>query len=473
MLKKVKLHALERLDLVDINAMQDNQYEYLAKTLGNFVGEASGLLQIPTESNIVVDNSTDLITFPDFVFLESISDSDYATAFEDRVITFDASQSYNGTCSFDSVKATVQAYYDANGTIPPTTDDQYYPFIWVRKTNEDSAQGVRRFWSVANANETTDTVDTRQEYGVEFLLSHQDQVGYTKIGKINLWLVLVNTVILPLQAGGLEWYTFADSVYFSDGTYTLDNSPDFNTAGGGGLKTALRTIRKQIEHIRGDGQVDSTYGTINTDFNVRPLLSLDGLYDRTVGIETELRNRPEIGSFVITLTCRTGSSGTHGLSTDIYTNSNRNYVDTNPSAEIDYSFLYNQDATIFPLDFSDNGDFGNSQFQNWISATSLLAVTLDSTDNNKGLLVNADVSSTLDNTFEFYNMNAFVYKDPTLTNDHLLRVKDQEYRTSTGGEVTFYGFKLGLNGLSNILTQSNLTSGDVVLKIRVNYQLIP
>ena len=76
---KVKFHALERLDLVDVNALQDKVYEYVAKALGNFIGNATGLLRVPDKgtatnqpNTIQVDNTNHEIDFPDFVYIEAI-----------------------------------------------------------------------------------------------------------------------------------------------------------------------------------------------------------------------------------------------------------------------------------------------------------------------------------------------------------------------------------------------------------------
>lgn len=486
--KKVKFHPLERLDLVDLNALQDLDSEYTSRFLGSLFGDTSGLLKIPLGSSIVVDNSTDLITFPDFTYLERDTSGDFI---ESHIVSFDSSDSFHGTCSFDTVKASVQAYYNSQGTIPTdnSTNAQYYPFIWVKKGNSmvETTQDNRRFWNASNGSEETQNVNTRKEHAISFIVSHQDQAGYTKIARIKSWLVLQSVVILPLIDGGLEFYTVADSIYFSDGTFTLDNTTEFSSQlnNGGGLHTTLQTIRKQISDIRGNGTVDSTYNTSNTDFNALPLLSLDGLYYRASSLESEIRSR-KVGQTVLEITV-SNINDSHTLQQHIYSNNNQSYVIT-PTCHIDYSFLYQINSGIFPLDFSSLTNFGDSVIpvQNWTSASSLIAVDVGSTYNNYGLIAHAQVvSCLLDdyntgitdnlmmlNSWKFKPMGAFIHTESQDSPSDVNYTGSRTYRKSDGTTDTVTGFKVGLFGLDEVITESNLANYDIKITVKIDFTLI-
>ena len=390
---KVKFHALERFDLVDVDALQNNIYTYLAKALGNIVGNADGLLQRPAKGNIVIDSQNERIEFPDFIYIEAQDDTDFVDSFESRAIAFDASLTNNGPCSYGTFKTLEQTYHDENSAVPTGPRDSgydtnhyiYFPYIWVRKEEIEIANDNRRFWSVSNNTEVTTSVDTRKKFAVNFLLSTTTPAGgYTKIARIIDWDVSNNSVILPVATQSIELYTLADSMYFTDGDYVLDSSSEFaSLLFNGGLQTALRTIRKQIVDIRGNGSADAGVpNTPTSPFNSLPYLSLDALYQKGVNLEARINNNKR-GSVIFTL-ISDPVSDTHTLETDFFTGSSQQDILTSGiSAYFDYDLLHTMGSN------TDNiANWGSGGSGTWSLANSILAIDFGSTYLGYGVNLN-------------------------------------------------------------------------------------
>jgi len=502
---KVKFHALERLDLVDVNALQDNMYTYMAKAFGNLIGNASGLLQLP--NTITIDTSNELIVFSDFIYIEAQDDTDYANSFENRVIAHDTDLA-NGVCDYDSALQAVQTYYtDNSNTLPDgprasgynSNNSNLFPYIWVRKRILETTQDNRRFWNTSNDTETTTPVVTRVKYAVDFTLNHLTPAGgYTRIGRIIDWDVTGNTVELPTATQSIELYTFTDDVYFTDGDFTLDSSSEFaSLLSDTGFRQVFQTIRKHIFDIRGNGSLDSNVPNMgaNTKLKTRPLYSMDGLYYSLLDVRNRVIGRKR-GQSVFTITV-SAIDDAHTLTVNSYVNSTRDYV-IQPSIHFDYTMLQSKSAPpTFPLDFSLTSEFGtnSTSARNWIAGSSLFAIEVGDTYLNHGLIANSSIVACLIddynsnrspnillnladavNNFEekFFQLGTYVVTDSQTTGsfDDILKVKTRNYVDSDGDDNSFKGFKVGLHGLDSVITTTNLTNYTLKISVKVDFELI-
>lgn len=476
---KVKFHALERLDLVDVNALQDNMYTYMAKAFGNLIGNANGLLQLP--DTITIDTSNELIVFGDFIYIEAQDDIDYADSFENRMIAHDASLA-NGLCSYDSALQDVQTYYDNNNTLPVfSSNPSLFPLIWVRKRDLDSSLDNRRFWDTSNNVETTNNVNTRIKYAVDFLLSATTPAGgYTKIGRIIDWDVTGNTVELPTNSDqSIELYTFADSIYFSNGSYYLENSSEYNGMAnqmGGGLELALKTIRKQIVDIRGNGSADAGIpSTPTSPFNGLPYLSLDALYQRGSNLEDRLNNNKK-GSVIFTL-ISDPANDSHTIETDFYTNTNEGSIlSSGISAYYDYGFLFD---SLTPVAIS-----SWTTDNHWSLANSVIAIDFGQTYQDYGIRMSVDVVNALalkdlSPNARLRSLHAQPFSDSIASGtdyNDLFKVTVNTYENLSQTATTFYGVKVALTGLFDYFLDvygETVTSNTVVrIPVKIDFELI-
>lgn len=482
---KVKFHALERLDLLDVDAQQDNTYTYIAKALGNLVGNAQGLLQRPVISGITVNNATKLIGFPDFVYIEAQDDTDFADSFESRVIAFDASLANNGTCNFDTVRASVQTYYDTNSSVPdgPRTlgydaaNHALFPYIFVLKSEIETTPDNRRFWSVSNNTEETLLRDTRKKFVVNFLLSSTVPAGgYTKIGRIIDWDLNGGTIELSDADQSIELYTFTDDVYFTDEDYTLDSSSEYNELKmlhGGGLKMALRTIRKQIEDIRGNGSADAGISsTTPSAFNGLPYLSLDGLYQRGSNLEARI-NHNRKGSVIFTL-ISDPVANTHTIETDFYTNANEaSLLSSGISAYYDYEFLHTLASTNVISSWDAN---------RWSLANSVLAIDFGDTYSGYGIRMSVDVVNALalkeDAPNHFMRpIHAQPFSDDITSGanyNDVFKVSSNTYQNLSDTATAFKGVKVSLSGVYDYFDDKYDSSPFPLARIpvKIDFELI-
>lgn len=297
-IKKIVLHPLERLDLVDVNGLQDLLFKNVGDAVGAISGGVAGLTRM--WEAISINNSTDLISFADFQFQGGILQSDTQQLWSTYLGIFDASSDTNGTCSFDSVKTLVQNYVNANSALPPNpldpafvsgTHKQYYPYIYARSVYGDSVQANRRFWSVADAQENTQLVNTRVVEGVNFHVGTTAPVvtgnTWVPIGRIYSWVNTAGTV--TLAATGIQPYMLADALLNNnspdswtkvvDATTNID--VDFNFRYAGGTATALRYLKAMLDQIINEGANDGA-GTaeFQTEVHEKPYYSLAGLAKR-------------------------------------------------------------------------------------------------------------------------------------------------------------------------------------------------
>lgn len=201
---KVKFHPLERLDKVDVEATQNFAHNHADNYVGGLVG-TTGLLDTP--SSISINNTTELITISDCSWLgwqanhEGLTGSKYSSFYG----FYKSTDSRNGDISFDALRATVQAYYNTNGVLPDTplvdtfvenTHGFAYPYVYALTTKVEAVTEARRFWSTANATETTDNVATQEQQVHTFAFADRASAAPTggdfpaiKILKVTAWEV--------------------------------------------------------------------------------------------------------------------------------------------------------------------------------------------------------------------------------------------------------------------------------------------
>tara|TARA_Y100000592_G_scaffold38382_2_gene60732 strand:- start:1980 stop:3434 length:1455 start_codon:yes stop_codon:yes gene_type:complete len=479
---KVKFHALERLDLVDVNALQDNMYTYMAKAFGNLIGGISGLLTIPNKSNISISSPN--IVFPDFIYIESHIDVDYTGSLENRMIAFDASLPNNGDLNYASALQAVQTYYGSNNALPdgPRTsgfnpsNNTLFPYIWVRKSEFATTLDNRRFWDTSDDTETTNPVDTRFKYAVEFTLNHTTPAGgYTKIGRIIDWDVNNDVVELPSASQSIELYTFADDVYFTDGDFTLDSSSGFaSLLFEGGLRTALRTIRKQIVDIRGNGSADAGIPSTSTSpFNGLPYLSLDALYQRGSNLEERLNSNKK-GSVIFTL-ISDPANDSHTIETDFYINANDgSTLSSGISAYYDYEFLHTLPSTTA---------ISSWDADRWSLANSVLAIDFGDTYSGYGIRMSVDVVNALalkeDAPNHFMRpIHAQPFSDDITSSanyNDIFKVSSNTYQNLSDTSTAFKGIKVSLSGVYDYFNDeydSSPFTTVVRIPVKIDFELI-
>ena len=282
--KKIVLHPLERLDLVDVNALQDLLAKNVADAVAGVTGSVSGLLR--KWASLSVNNTTDLITFADFTFQGLAPQTDTAQAgWSSYIGIFDASSDTNGTCSFDATKTLVQNYVTANNTLPPTpASDSYdevlhtafYPYIYARSTYGTSVQANRRFWSVADNQENTSLVNTRTVEGVQFYVGNPAPATgnqWAKIGRIVSWNRTGNVV--SLSSSGVKAYMLSDAM-FENADNLLD---EVGYANLGGIAAGIEYLTLVLKRFNNLGQADDTSSLqyYTTNFDSTPYFSMGGL----------------------------------------------------------------------------------------------------------------------------------------------------------------------------------------------------
>lgn len=306
--KKVKYHALERLDKIDIEAQQDYAHNAADNYAGGLIGR-TGLLDRPT--TITVDNDTETISISDCSWLgwqlnhEGLGGARYSSFYG----AYRAVDSRNGDISFDSVRAQVQSYYNTNGSLPPTplsgaeyvpaTHGFAYPYVYAITYLVDAEVEPRRFWSTADAAETTDNVATEiQQYHTFALVPYEDAAPAagdfppTKILRIAAWQV--NNGVVDLYT--VIPYMLSDSL-LDIYPYHVDSSGNpFGQVLDGGAPGLAGTVAwlKSRQNAIVDGGLHDLAGTEQGEFDhTIPRFSLHGLEkylgDRITFLEQKVR----------------------------------------------------------------------------------------------------------------------------------------------------------------------------------------
>jgi hypothetical protein len=284
---KVKFHTLERLDLVDIDSMQNDRQDYDLLALGEFAGLGEGCLR-PFQST-TIDNDANTISFSGFSFLSAYQSTPrkaYVQVYDD---TASGNTPSDGLVSFETALATIQSYYNVNGSIPTApieanwetfsevTHGSLYPFVWARAFEAEDAQDQRRFWSAAAAQEVTSVVNTRKTHKTEIVISYTrpsvgSEMDWARVGRLTGWTLTGSIVSLNT----IRPYMLADSVCeLNPAISSLDIEP--YSAGYGGLAHTFALIKNKVDQFYRDGSEDGAEFFTEKGFHEQPRLSLQGL----------------------------------------------------------------------------------------------------------------------------------------------------------------------------------------------------
>lgn len=283
---KVLLYPLERLDLVDLRGVQDLAHNAVSEYIGAVTTSKSGL--VTSWSSVTIDTVNHHIAFTDFTALgrtyDSGGNSSYYAAY---LLKFSAVDSANEDCSYDAALTSVQAYFNTNGSLPPVptaaahtpaTHGDYYPYIYCRPVVNSGETEVRRFWSLADAQETTDSVETRSVTSVEFSIVPPSQApsaggdySWIRIAQVSSWVE--NGGAVELQA--VREQHIADRLLHLDDSLTVKEI-DASAGAEDGLDRAVKYLQNRIEDLLNNGTDDPAL-TNNKQNYEPPRLSISGL----------------------------------------------------------------------------------------------------------------------------------------------------------------------------------------------------
>jgi hypothetical protein len=302
---KVKFHALERLDLIDINGLQDLIHDALLSHTGQLVGGNGWHCCLEKWDTLTVDNVNHALTFGNFTFLGQMYDPTTSAGYAGYIGRFNSTLSGNSDCSFDAARASVQTYVNANGELPPAVSDdafsnvshgQYYPNLFIVPVESDSDPGPRRFWSLAGGTETTTEVNTRTEHACTWTVSADFSLpsqlsgvyGITKVARITKWTLTAGVV--SLDADDVTPFGLADTLLDPTGTGAMWDFRFANSTNIGGISHAMYILRQKILDLTFRGTNDPGL-TSSTGIEDKPLMSLNGMYkdfgDRITVLENE------------------------------------------------------------------------------------------------------------------------------------------------------------------------------------------
>ena len=512
--KKIIFHPLERLDLIDVEALQTQVLDYLAQVLGNFVGRdqvsvdrVGGVLAKPSTTGVVNGvNSAYSINFSDFTFIEMNSDSPVARSRKARVVTYDASESFHDVCDFATPRQTVQIYYNSASALPPVGGSAsyqenvhglYYPFVWVRSEAVTAALDTRRFWSVSNGQETTSTVATRSDRAVRFAVQYAQPSGeWVKVARIVSWSLDGSNVVL--DADGIVFFTLADALLplptASGGVPSYHEQNDVNDAGDfSGLLSCFRAIQNELAQIRSGGSLDADYGNTATNSLSLPRLSLDGLYDRTSDLQAQFTGVRQLGSAVFTLEANR-PAGEYNFSVTNNTTASQVLPRVTLNGNPDFTLLLNKvSPPTTPLNF-DGAEFNPQQsvfLSNWHAALSIFTVEVPVSFSGYEIRVNPVIVSAVVDDYNTSNATSFdaigTYNEkfapltahvitdaPSGSGGYsdVLRVGLRTRKDTNNSPVGFYGVRVGLAGLDQLLTATQVQLYKVRIAVKVDVELV-
>lgn len=310
---KVKFHTLERLDIVDVNALQDLAHQEIVDAVGALLSgrQASsalnntqgGLLQ---DFTFTTNNVTNTLTPSDLLFVAPRGNPEISTANSFMVGMYNSGEAGNSVVSFASSKSAAQTYYNANGTLPPApgsasyvagTHGAAYPKIYARIAPSEAVLDTRRFWDVANAVEESRSVNTRILQRVSFntiadgsnppaIAASAEGSDWVLIGQISGWSLSGGTVNVPAS---LIKHFYADFLMPLDASdpYLKISSHDelavnlIATVRGGGIPAVIDLLKGRLNRMKNAGSLDSdipaAYSVATGTLAYPPRYSLDGL----------------------------------------------------------------------------------------------------------------------------------------------------------------------------------------------------
>jgi hypothetical protein len=288
---KIKVYPQERLDIVDVDALQTLVYNYVQEAMGSLIGPARGCLSQPSVT--FIDGTPDKISLSDFSFVASkaIGSSIFGNKtkynnFASQIVKFDSTLLDHGN-------------YPISLTGVDTT-----MFLWARPLMVDTDLANRRKWDVAQGAEVTFSDETRSRMRVEFAFSatdptiNGDDFQYSPIAKVTTItgsLILLTFISAfdsaDIQAVTGESGTFYDSSNTSATafsgmlpTYRLDDA-NVNT----GLLSVVHALGRMVRQMHAKGENDPS-GTSNPLqwYNTQPKISLNGAYKAIDTLETDV-----------------------------------------------------------------------------------------------------------------------------------------------------------------------------------------
>ena len=519
--KKVLFHPLERLDLIDVDALQAQVLDYLNQVLGNMIGRdqvsidrLGGMLAKPSSTTVVNGvNNAYTISFSDFTYTEMNTEIPVARSRQSRIITFDASQSFHGTCDFSAARTIIQNYYNSQSALPPvgggntlanyqeSLHGQYYPFVWAQSSQVNATQDTRRFWSVANGQETTSTVATRSARAVNFAVQYAEPSGeWVKVARVVEWSLNGSTV--ELASTGIAFLTLTDALVPLP-TYNggADEAPSYyekynsvnNASSFSGLLSCFKAIQNELALIRSGGTNDASFGSTLTNMTRAPRLSLDGLYDRSVDLQAQIRGTRQIGSAVFTLETNR-PSGEYNFTVTNNTVISTAYPRVTLAGNPDYTLLFNKNTPpSTPLDFG-GLQFDPSQVQflrNWHAALSMFTVEVPASFVGYEIRVNpVIVAAVIDdyNTNNSTDWSVIGTADERFANvtarqvtdnpsgsagyTDVLRVGTLNRKDENNADVSFTGVRIGLAGLDDLVTSTSANLFKVRIAVKVDVELV-
>lgn len=514
--KKIKFHPLERLDLVDVDALQEQVLTYMSDVLGNVLGgdssvRAEGVLKQPTTVTVV--NGTGnayTISFSDFTMMTNVEDADVSRARQGEVIVFDASASYHGTCDFATARNLVQNYYNANGRLPynpsdsfinyaEASDGQYHPYVWARSADVDLETGNRRFWSVSNGFEITQNVVTRRGKGLEFAVQYAAPAGdgWTKIARIEAWQM--NGAVVELSSSAVKFIYLVDNLLplptKANGAPLLYASEvRYNEADFGGLMGAVRALAKEVDDMRSVGTYDAQWGISTSNRSIQPLLSMDGLYDAVETLDERSRNNVRKVNGIVTIQMqRTSGNFRLDVTTDYIQNNNSDVVYIEPTVVEDYK-LYEIKGRSFPFDPSSTFDA-----LDWLCALSLYSIDFGAQYDGYHIEGNITPLSSISDTlrasvaydwgidggvnnpittggaglgaFQSYPQVWLVSDTQQGTPTEIMKVESRTGKTRTGADSTFYGVRFALGNINEWIDIASIGAETRQWRLAINFTL--
>lgn len=196
---RVRLEALERLDLVDANAISVLCFTGLAEALGALIGPGGGCISRPIMS-YALDGAVWNMTVGAFQYYyawearradgSSVEDPDPATtttnvygdgrqkAYRGVVVTHDPNDiGQDSVIDVSSEVAAALAFYTANSNTVPTPgsgDISLWPYLWARPKLIDTDPDTRRQWDDSTSTEVSVSLNTRKRQRSEFRLQASD-----------------------------------------------------------------------------------------------------------------------------------------------------------------------------------------------------------------------------------------------------------------------------------------------------------
>lgn len=308
---KVKLHAQERLDLDDTRALQSLIYDYVQEALGGLMGNAHGVLSVPTA--ITSENGGNPVLYlRPFTFVTSVpmevgstgqplgttvvGGTEY-TQFKTTVVNYDPEEEATQGISLDYLRANF-------GQLDP-----YY--IWARPIMLDTDTGTRRKWDITSGAEITTNVETRESQRVVFQLSPSKPIGdsWAKLAVITGFTDGDNAGSVP----NIQWYSVFDDPLIEEfletsGDITMsllfnnsvaranefpfdDTNKSYRTFA---LPLLLSALREQIRRIKGTtlwlGEGYSSLTNLNSRTTVlenRQFSPVQCIANCTIGVTVE------------------------------------------------------------------------------------------------------------------------------------------------------------------------------------------